>query len=203
MALNGASFFMIVIGIKGLIGSGKSTVAKYLIERHGFTSGRWAGALKDMLRAYLRYRGCAPDIIERMINGDLKEIPTDWLGGKSPRHAMEGLGGVWGRGHMHDDFWIETETDKLWAEQPQRVVFEDCRYPNEADAIERMNGHVWHVYRPGQTPQDHPTEHAQKEIIPHHAIQNANGRLAETFIQVDSLINVMVARQARLEAGAL
>ncbi|MCW1993497.1 hypothetical protein [Bradyrhizobium diazoefficiens] len=43
---------MIVIGLKGLIGSGKTTVARHLIENHGFVRGRFAGALKDMLRAY-------------------------------------------------------------------------------------------------------------------------------------------------------
>ncbi len=60
---------MIVIGLKGFIGSGKTTVARHLIERHGFVRGRFAGALKDMLRAYLRYpRRRRPDargLVER------------------------------------------------------------------------------------------------------------------------------------------
>ncbi|MHC2291850.1 hypothetical protein [Bradyrhizobium barranii] len=67
---------MIVIGLKGLIGSGKTTVARHLIENHGFVRGRFAGALKDMLRAYLRYRRCDEATIERMIDGDLKEQPS-------------------------------------------------------------------------------------------------------------------------------
>jgi hypothetical protein len=119
---------MIVIGLKGLIGSGKTTVARHLIENHGFVRGRFAGALKDMLRAYLRYRRCDEATLERMIDGDLKELPTPWLGGKSPRHAMEGLGGHWGRDWMGSEFWIGTETDKLYMGAPKRVVFEAIVY---------------------------------------------------------------------------
>ncbi len=192
---------MIVVGIKGLIGSGKSTTAKYLVEKHGFMPGRWAGALKAMLRALLVYRGCPPEIIERMIEGDLKEIGTDWLDGQSPRHAMEGLGNGWGRDWMGKGFWIATETDRISVHQPERVVFEDCRHPNEAEAIERMGGRVWEVYRPGLTPQDHHTERSQRAIIPHHQVENVDGFLAETFMQIDSLVEAMVARQKVIERG--
>jgi hypothetical protein len=179
---------MIVVGIKGLIGSGKSTVARYLVEQHGFTPGRWAGALKAMLSALLTYRGCPPEIIERMVEGDLKEIPTEWLDGRSPRYAMEGLGNGWGREWMGKGFWIATETDRIAVSQPERVVFEDCRHPNEAKAIERMGGRVWEIIRPGLTPQDHHTERSQRAIIPHHQVVNVDGDLFKTFDKVDALV---------------
>jgi len=190
---------MIVVGIKGLIGSGKSTIARYLVERHGFTRGRWAGALKAMLRAYLTYRGCPPEIIERMIEGDLKEIPTDWLDGRSPRYAMEGLGNGWGREWMGKGFWIATETGRIASDQPERVVFEDCRHSNEGDAVRRMGGRVWEVYQPGQEPQDHHTERSQRAVMPDHLIENVPGYLADTFSQVDRLVARMVARQSAAE----
>ncbi|WP_028165476.1 deoxynucleotide monophosphate kinase [Bradyrhizobium elkanii] len=185
---------MIVIGIKGFIGSGKSTVANYLVERHGFVRGRIAGALKEMLRAYLRYRGCEPSTIERMIDGDLKELPSEWLNGKTPRHAMEGLGGPWGRDWMSPDLWIATETDKLWIDQPERVVFEDVRHRNEAEAIDRMQGRVIEIIRPGLVPKDHPTERTQVEISPHEYLINEVGRLTQTYRQVDELLARLFAR---------
>lgn len=189
---------MIVIGLKGFIGSGKSTVANYLVEHHRFTRGRWAGGLKDMLRAYLRYRGCAPDaLIERMIEGDLKEGPSDWLGGKSPRHAMEGLGGLWGRDHMGSDFWIGTETDKLWINMPERVVFEDCRHENEGDAIDRMGGKVVEVVRPGIVPKDHRTERAQLAVKAHCQILNYDGDVASTLRQIDVVVRDLEGRYGR------
>ncbi|KRR21695.1 hypothetical protein [Bradyrhizobium retamae] len=185
---------MIVVGLKGLIGSGKTTVARHLIEKHGFVRGRFAGALKDMLRAFLRYRGCDEATIERMIDGDLKEEPSDWLNGKTPRHAMEGLGKPWGRDWMSPDLWIATETDKLWIEQPERVLFEDCRHANEGVAIERMNGRVWEVWQPGLVPKDQPTERYQVEVSASAVIVNKLGRLDETMKQVDDLVARLVAR---------
>ncbi|MBR0867323.1 hypothetical protein ACVIWV_005754 [Bradyrhizobium diazoefficiens] len=188
---------MIVIGLKGFIGSGKTTVARHLIERHGFVRGRFAGALKDMLRAYLRYRHCDEATIERMIEGDLKEQPSPWLGGKSPRHAMEGLGGLWGRDHMGSDFWIGTETDKLYIETPHRVVFEDVRHANEGEAIDRMGGWVVEIVRPGLIPQEHRTEKAQVEVKAHRSVMNYQGDMASTFRQMDIVVADLAARADR------
>ena len=188
---------MIVIGLKGLIGSGKTTVARHLIEHHGFVRGRFAGARKDMLRASLRYRRCDEATIERMIDGDLKEQPSPWLGGKSPRHAMEGLGGLWGRDHMGSDFWIGTETDVLYMSAPKRVVFEDVRHPNEGEAIDRMGGWVVEIHRPGLIPQEHRTEKAQVEVNAHRCVMNYDGDMLSTFRQMDIVVADLIARTDR------
>jgi hypothetical protein len=134
------------------------------------------------------YRGCDPTTIERLIDGDLKETPSEWLNGKSPRHAMEGLGGPWGREWMTPDLWIGAETDKLWIDQPERVVFEDVRHRIEAEAIDGMQGRVIEIVRPGLVPKDQPTEHAQVEISPHEYVINEVGRLTQTYRQVDELL---------------
>lgn len=189
---------MIVIGLKGLIGSGKTTVARHLIENHGFVRGRFAGALKDMLRAYLRYRRCEDATIERMIDGDLKELPSPWLGGKSPRHAMEGLGGLWGRDHMGSNFWIGTETDVLYTQAPKRVVFEDVRHANEGEAIDRMGGWVIEIVRPGLLPQEeHRTETAQAEVKAHRSVMNYQDDMASIYRQMDIVVADLIARTDR------
>ena len=77
-----------IIGIRGAAGAGKSTAAKHLIERYGFKNGKFSGALKAMLRTFLRYRGVDEETIERMIEGDLKEVPSPHLNGATPRWAM-------------------------------------------------------------------------------------------------------------------
>ena len=41
---------MKLIGLTGFAGSGKSTVAQYLVEQHGFTRLSFAAPLKKMLR---------------------------------------------------------------------------------------------------------------------------------------------------------
>jgi hypothetical protein len=189
---------MIVIGIKGFIGAGKTTAARHLIERHGFVRGRIAGALKDMLRAYLRYRGLDPKTTERMVEGDLREKPTVWLGGKSPRYAMEGLGGVWGRDYMGAEFWIETEADKLSIENQTRVVVEDVRHANEGEWIDSTGGMVIEIVRPGLVPQDHRTEYAQLAVKPCRQILNYDGDIDSTYRQIDVVVRDLIARGASI-----
>lgn len=57
------------------MGSGKSEVAKRLVGAHGFTLIKFAGSLKAMTRALLGELGYSVGIIERQVEGDLKEHP--------------------------------------------------------------------------------------------------------------------------------
>jgi hypothetical protein len=45
----------------------------------------------------LHAQGVPSDTIERMVDGDLKEVATPHLGGATPRRAMQTLGRGWGR----------------------------------------------------------------------------------------------------------
>lgn len=131
-----------LIAFTGLAGSGKSTAAKYLVENHGFTRVRFAGPLKDMLRAL--------GLDESEIEGDRKETPCELLGGKTPRKAMQYLGDEWGRQLIAQDLWIRAFNAAL-AKVPvgTPVVVDDARYPNEADAIVAAGGVLVRVTRPG------------------------------------------------------
>jgi hypothetical protein len=118
-----------LIGLCGLAGCGKSTVAAYLENELGYARVRFAGPLKDMLRAL--------GLSERHIEGDLKEVPCELLGGKTPRQAMQSLGTEWGRDMVADDLWIRAWADRL---PVGPVVAEDVRFPNEAAAIREKGG---------------------------------------------------------------
>jgi hypothetical protein len=136
-----------VIGFTGKAGSGKSTAARHLIEQHGFRRGKFAAALKDMIRTLLRYRGVDAVTVERMVEGDLKEVPTPHLNGRTPRHAMQTLGTEWGRNCIDENLWVDTEMDATAA--LPAVVFDDIRFQNEVDAVLRAGGVVVEVSRPG------------------------------------------------------
>lgn len=153
----GPSFYgprRIVVTITGLAGAGKSTVADRLIDHNGFRRGKFANALKEMLRAFLRYRKVDDATIERMLEGDLKGEPSEHFGGRTPRHAMQTLGTEWGREQIHPDLWIDTEFlvqglgSYAGAEAGPPVVIDDCRFPNEAAAIRAIGGTVIGVERP-------------------------------------------------------
>ncbi len=141
-----------VVAFTGQAGSGKSTATRYLIERHGYTLVKFAGPLKDMMRAI--------GLSEAQIEGSLKEKPCNLLAGKTPRHAMQTLGTEWGRNCIGDGFWIN-----LWRErvvdifaQAGRVVVDDCRFPNEAHAVRKLGGDIYRLVGRGGIAGNHESE---------------------------------------------
>ena len=123
-----------LVAFTGPAGAGKSTAAQHLVDKHGFVRVRFAGPLKDMMRAI--------GLGEAEIEGALKERPSVLLGGKTPRHAMQTLGTEWGRECIGPDFWTG-----LWGRiardvmnEGGRVVVDDCRFENEAEVVRSFGG---------------------------------------------------------------
>lgn len=125
-----------LVGLAGLAGSGKSTAAA-ILEQNGYTRLRFAGPLKAALRALLISAAVPADVADRMIEGDLKEVPQAVLGGKTPRHAMQTLGTEWGRDHIGAGFWVGLAVARahLILARGGRVVIDDVRFANEVEAI--------------------------------------------------------------------
>jgi hypothetical protein len=132
-----------LIAFTGKMGAGKSTAAKALTNR-GYTRIRFAGPLKSMMAQL--------GLNEREIDGDLKELPCALLGGKTPRFAMQTIGTEWGRDTISSSLWVDVfkhTVNKLPDYIP--VVVDDCRFPNEAQAIRDLGGHIVKVTRPNLT----------------------------------------------------
>ena len=131
-------------------GSGKTTLALGL-RGHGYVRCRFADPLKAMLSAFLTHQGEHPDMVARMLDGDLKETPAATLAGRTPRHAMRCLGTEWGRDCMAPDIWVNAAMMRAGdeIEAGRRVVFDDMRFENEAAAIKRAGGMLVRITRPG------------------------------------------------------
>lgn len=136
-----------LIGLIGKKGSGKDTAAEGL-EALGFQNVKFAGALKAMLRTLLAYQGVDEITIGRMIDGDLKEVPTEYLAGKTPRFAMQTLGTEWGRNLIGPDFWLDTAMKKAATGD---TVITDVRFPNEVNAVMSSGGTVIRIVAEGET----------------------------------------------------
>lgn len=139
-----------VIGLYSpAMGAGKTTLAAALAG-HGYRRVRFAGPLKAMLTALALEAGAAPAWAERMVDGDLKEAPSTYFAGRSPRQAMQWLGTEWGRQLMHPDFWVAAWRSRVEAEMAAgfHVVTDDMRFPNEFDAVRSLGGMAVHVSRP-------------------------------------------------------
>lgn len=183
----------IIIGLAGRKGAGKDTAAAPLADM-GFTNVKMAGALKEMLRAYLRYRRCPDDMIERMIDGDLKEQPSRYLNGRSPRHAMQTLGTEWGRDMMSKRFWIDAVVDH--AQDLERVVITDIRKANEVDFVKQeLGGTVIRIERPGQSKADTHSSETEIDTLPVDAtLYNSTGSAAAFMGIAKSFFMSTIAR---------
>lgn len=175
-----------IIGIAGKGGSGKSTSAEVLTEEFGYTRGKFSGALKEMFRTFLTYRGAPWHIVERMVEGDLKELPTPLLNGKSPREFMQAIG-EWGRREIHPDFWIDTEFEVQAGND--NLLFDDLRYPNEEAAIQKRGGFVVQLVGRSKDVNDHVSENFEPKK-PTAVIDN-RGTIEELQGKVRTLVKDM------------
>lgn len=147
-------------GLTGKKRCGKDTAAQGLIEA-GFVRAAFADALKMMLATFLSLRGASDEEISMLIDGSLKEAPSDYLFGASPRHAMQTLGTEWGRNCIDQDLWTKTLKEAIENAMAQgaSVVVTDVRFENEAKMIRELGGKVVHITRPGYGLIDlHPSE---------------------------------------------
>lgn len=122
-----------------VMGSGKSAVASHLCDNYGYTRVKFAGALKAMAVTILEEMGNDPETIERMIEGDLKELPIPGFEKSTPRSLMQTLGTDWGREAIELGLWIKLafgKADRIIA-AGGRVVIDDTRFPNEIDFIRK------------------------------------------------------------------
>lgn len=153
-----------LIVIHGLKYSGKSTVADRLISDYGYVRVKFADPLKNMLRSLLRDAGMGPVMIERVLEGDLKEAPLEALCGKSSRDAMTTLGNEW-RDMMDERLWSVIARAKVESllERGKKVVIDDLRYPVELATVKSLAPATWVVTRGGKhfipySEDQHPSE---------------------------------------------
>jgi RecA/RadA recombinase len=158
----------VIVGFYGKAGSGKTTAANHLVAQ-GFVRGKFAGAIKEMVRALLRYKGVDAATVERMVESDLKEAPTPVLNGKSPRYVLQTLGTEFGRGMLGTDFWLDTEMEAK--RDVPLLVFDDVRFANEAKAILAAGGIVVKLTRSAGPVLEHSSE-AQSDVPFSHHIDN-------------------------------
>jgi hypothetical protein len=131
-----------IIGLTGRMGSGMSVAAMEL-QRLGFTRTRFAGPLKQMMRCL--------GLTDEHIEGKLKEVPCDILGGKTPRFAMQTIGTEWGRDMISSKLWVDVWKHHI-EHMPEYIPIsvEDVRFANEANAVRSVGGIVVQINRPGR-----------------------------------------------------
>lgn len=165
-----------LVALTGAAGSGKSTAADYLVST-GWRRVKFAGPLKDMMRALYRAAGLTEDQIERRIEGDLKQQYDPLLQLQTPRHAMQTLGTEWGRDCIDSGLWTGIAEARIRAHLAagDRVVVDDCRFDNEAAMIRDLGGLIVRLTERGGIAGGHVSE---RGVVPDLICPNT-GTIAE------------------------
>ena len=138
-----------IIGICGLIGSGKGTVADILVDQ-GFKKVSFADKLKDGVSTIFGWD-------RAMLEGDTdesrqwREQPDDFWSNETkmevtPRLVLQLFGTDCMRNGFDDGVWVSL-LKKTILDNPGNYVVPDVRFENEIAMLRDIGGEVWEVKR--------------------------------------------------------
>ena len=143
-----------IIGICGLIGSGKGTVADILVDQ-GFKKVSFADKLKDGVSTIFGWD-------RSMLEGDTdesrawRELRDDFWSNETkmevtPRLVLQLFGTDCMRNGFDDGVWVSL-LKKTILENPGNYVIPDVRFENEINMIRDIGGEIWWTKR-GDNPE--------------------------------------------------
>ena len=154
-----------LIGVVGLIGSGKGTVSDRLEQKHNFRKDSFARSLKDAVSSMFNWDR---DMLEGKTDQSRawREKPDVFWSkrfGKdvTPRWVLQYFGTEVMRQGMHDSIWIDSCMARY---DGKPTVIADTRFENEIKIIREMGGSILLVKR-GQDP-DWFTDYVEGNVVP-------------------------------------
>jgi len=175
---------MKLIGIHGLAGSGKDTLANYLCEKHEFVKIAFATPLKETLTKMF---GVNPKYYDDQA---LKNEPLPYWG-FTARQSMQAMGQM-SKAMFGQDVWL-----KRWfltyqlLSTTDNIVASDVRFDLEANAIRFLGGTVIHLHRDGaglSGPEGQDISEQRLPVVAGDLVITNNGTLDEMFAQASACL---------------
>ena len=144
-----------IIGICGLIGSGKDTIADHLVKDHKFVKISFADKLKDTVATLFEWDR---DLLDgKTEQSRLWREQEDYFWSKelkkkvTPRYVLQVFGTECMRDGFYDGIWVSMLKKKVTENPEINWVIPDVRFENEVKVLKEIGGEVWWVKR-GQLP---------------------------------------------------
>ena len=132
------------------MGSGKDTVADYLVNFHGYKRESFANSLKDAVSVVF---GWDREMLEGRTkqSREWRETRDEWWSKRlgqdiTPRYVLQYWGTEVVRRNFHDDMWVASLEHRLQSSKDD-IVITDCRFPNEIKALKNIGATVLRVKR--------------------------------------------------------
>jgi hypothetical protein len=140
-----------IIGVCGFIGSGKDTIADYLVNVHGFRRESFANTLKDAVAAVFGWDRVLLEGRTKEAREWREQVDPWWaerlnIPKLTPRWVLQYWGTEVCRKGFNDDIWIASLENKL-RNSKDNIVISDCRFPNEIASIKSAGGIIVCVER--------------------------------------------------------
>lgn len=183
---------MVLVGLMGIKGSGKTTGASFLVDHYLFLEKSFAECLKKACKELFLLR-------HEQVFGtqEQKETPDPRWFGCTPRKLMQFIGTDLLRDNLDKIMPglgknIFTHHFRLWYEEELRinpdlcVIISDVRFQNEIDFIQSLGGIVVKINRPNAMTNDQHSSEVELQNITtyNHCIENI-GTPDDFFINLE------------------
>ena len=145
-----------IIGIGGKKGSGKDTLAKYLINNNNFIRYAFGDPVKEVCRVLF-------DLSDEQLYGNKKDTFDEKLG-VHPRELFQKIGTEFGRNYIHQlfpnlkiikgDLWVDKFNNFFENNKSVNIVITDVRFDSEINSIKDKGGTLIYIKRPNENKDD-------------------------------------------------
>lgn len=141
-----------IIGIIGQKGTGKDTVADYIVKNNNFKKISYAEPLKKICKELF-------DLTDEQLNDQHEKERIDSRWQMSPRVILQKIGTDLFRKHYDEDFWVNILIQKI-KNKEENFIITDIRHQNELDALSSNfeNILILRLFRQNEKIDNHSTE---------------------------------------------
>jgi hypothetical protein len=170
---------------------GKSTVANFLKEQHGYEVLSFASPLLEMVETFLMHHGLCMEEIDYYCR-QAKEQPIPGVG-RSYRYLARTLGTEWGRYLVKETTWLDAFDQKFDRHSSRKpICVDDLRFRNELNLLRSRGFTLVKIFRKTDRQRDMDKHQSDVELLSFskwdYEVYNS-GTLEELYQTVNQIIS--------------